>query len=70
MLFKNILEVSQRLRGVDSEHFEYLLQCPMHTASYRYHEEDVADCFLDTGETCEEPKPVILDWVREAVYGD
>ncbi|MFC6964537.1 hypothetical protein [Halocatena marina] len=34
---EKILTITQRLRDVDSDHFEYILQCPTHTASYRYH---------------------------------
>jgi hypothetical protein len=67
---EQILDVTQRLRDVDSEHFEYILQCPTHTAMYRYREDDLEDCFLATGEICEIPKPVQLDWVREVMDGD
>lgn len=67
---EKIVEVTQRLRDIDGEHYEYVLQCPTHTASYQYHEADVEDCFLDTGATCNEPKPVMIDWVRKVVYDD
>ena len=68
-LVETVLEVTQRYRDLDSECFEYALECPTHTARYRYHEEDLEECFLDTGETCEKAKPVMIEWVREAVYG-
>jgi hypothetical protein len=66
---EKVLEVTQRLRDIDSECFEYAVECPTHTAQYHYHEEDIEDCFLTTDETCDERKPVQIDWVRAAVYG-
>jgi hypothetical protein len=66
---EKVLEVTRRYRDLDSECFEYALECSTHTARYRYGETDLEDCFLTTGETCELAKPVQINWVRAAVYG-
>ncbi|WP_276257195.1 hypothetical protein [Halomontanus rarus] len=56
-----IVEVTQRLVDVDSGHVEYVLVDPTHTHRWQYHEDDLKDCFWDTGLSCEHGKPVVDD---------
>jgi len=60
-----LLVVHQRLRDIDSSHYEYELSDPSKTGYYQYHQDDVDDLFRDTGVTSDELKPIADDEVRE-----
>lgn len=60
-----LVEVTQRLEDTDSGHMEYVLWDPTHSERWQYHEDDLRDCFWDTGLTNEETKPVLDDRIRE-----
>jgi|GEM_PF-627156 len=60
-----LVEVSQRLKDEGDGHYEYVLWDPTHTNRWQYHEEDLADCFWDTGLTNDEVKPVMDDRILE-----
>lgn len=44
-----LVEVKQCLRDDSDGHWEYILTDMTHTTEHRYHEDDLADCFWDTG---------------------
>lgn len=61
-----LVEVTQCLKDDSDGHWEYILTDPTHTSYWRYHEDDLAACFWDTGlRNDEEPKPVMDDRIRE-----
>jgi hypothetical protein len=61
-----LVEVKQCLRDDSDGHWEYVLTDMTHTSEWRYHEDDLADCFWDTGlYNRDEPKPVMDDRIRE-----
>lgn len=53
-----LVQVSQRLEDTDSGHMEYVLWDPTHTERWQYHEDDLEDCFWDTGINVDHGKPV------------
>jgi len=63
---RKMVEVKQCLKDDSDGHWEYILSDMTHTSEWRYHEDDLADCFWDTGLWNNEPKPVIDDRIREA----
>jgi len=61
-----LVEVKQCLKDDSDGHWEYVLTDMTHTREWRYHEDDLADCFWDTGlYNRDEPKPVMDDRIRE-----
>lgn len=63
---RKLVIVHNVLEDVDDGHREYILQDPTHTEVYRYREEDLADCFWDTGLDDRELRGIGNDEVREA----
>lgn len=59
-----LLEVVSRFEDLDDGHYEYELSCPTHTGYYQYRDEDLEDCFADTGLTNEEMKPRMDNEIR------
>lgn len=59
-----LVEVSQRLRDVDSGHVEYVLWDPTHSRVEQYHQDDVDSLFADTGLTNTEVKPIHDDGIQ------
>ena len=59
-----LVEVTQRLEDADDGHMEYVLSDPTHTQRWQYHEDDLEDCFWDTGLSSDEVKPVMDDRIR------
>lgn len=62
---EKLVIVTKRLEDMDDGHREYELTDPTATNYYRYREEDVADCFWDTGLRCDEIKGVMDDRIGE-----
>lgn len=61
-----LVEVKQCLQDDSDGHWEYVLTDMTHTTEDRYHEDDLADCFWDTGlYNDEHTKPVQDDRIRE-----
>jgi hypothetical protein len=60
-----LVEVTQRFEDCDDGHLEYVLMDVTHTTRHQYHEDDLQDCFYDTGLRNDEPKPVMDDRIRE-----
>lgn len=60
-----LVEVTQRLADQDSGDRYYRLTDPTHTEYWQYHEDDLRDCFWDTGLRNDEAKPVLDDRIRE-----
>lgn len=61
-----LVEVKQCLQDDSDGHWEYILTDVTHTMEWRYHEDDVADCFWDTGlYNSDHPKAVMDDRIRE-----
>lgn len=46
-----LLEVVSRFEDIDDGHYEYELLCSTHTGYYQCRDEDLKDCFADTGFT-------------------
>jgi len=64
-----LVEVKQCLTDDSDGNWEYILTDMTHTREWRYHEEDLADCFWDTGlYNDEHAKPVHDKRIRE-VWG-
>lgn len=61
-----LVEVKQCLTDDSDGHWEYVLTDMAHTSEWRYHEDDLADCFWDTGlYNDDHTKPVQDDRIRE-----
>lgn len=60
-----LVEVKQCLKDDSDGHWEYVLTDVTHTREWRYHEDDIPDCFWDTGLYNKEPKPIMDDRIRE-----
>lgn len=60
-----LVEVTQCLQDDRDDHWEYVLTDMTHTRQWRYHEDDLTDCFWDTGLRNDEVKPVMDDRIRE-----
>lgn len=61
-----LVEVKQCLKDDSDGHWEYVLTDMTHTSEWRYHEDDLADCFWDTRlHNRDHPKPVMDDRIRE-----
>jgi len=61
-----LVEVKQCLTDDSDGNWEYILTDMTHTREWRYHEEDLADCFWDTGlYNDEHAKPVHDKRIRE-----
>lgn len=61
-----LVEVTQCLQDDADGHWEYILADLTHTEYHRYHEDDLADCFWDTGLYHQEgSKPVADERLRE-----
>lgn len=57
--------ISARDLTADVGHLEYVLMDPTHTDRWQYHEDDLEDCFWDTGLRNEEVKPIMDERIRE-----
>lgn len=61
-----LVEVTQCLKDDADGHWEYILTDVTHTRQWRYHEDDLADCFWDTGlYNSDHPKPIMDDRIRD-----
>lgn len=61
-----LVEVTQCLKDDSDGHWEYVITDMTHTSEWRYHEDDLGDCFWDTGlYNNEYAKPVQDDRIRE-----
>jgi len=60
-----LVEVSPRLKDDDDGHMEYVLWEPTHTERWQHREEDLEDCFWDTGLYSDEAKPVMDNRICE-----
>lgn len=59
-----LVEVSSRRHDLDTDAIHYVLADPTHTEEYRYHHDDVAAMFVDTGLTNEAAKPIVDPEIR------